>query len=603
MDNTPAPPSSRVRLYKYQPLDATEEIRLIKILPGQFKDKLQIEIHHTPLQVPERSPTQRLRINELRETLPERWQIFETIDRDYLFRNNSTEDTSWDHPNPEIDRALYAPLPDYPDDRFEPKYEALSYTWGDEMPQEAIRVMTSSPPQVTITVANAAEETDGHTELKMRLNLANAIRHLRLPDRRRTLWIDAVCINQSDDKEKSAQVKRIGQIYSLASAVIVWLGHEEDNTVRGLETLSAFGNEVEYTIDYFCFRSPQATHPDWFKKTTVLPFDVDAWIGVVDFLRRAWFQRLWVWQEIQLGNRNRIMMCGKSTKPWATVRKAILALFGHASIPHTVARLIDKRRWLADITTTLDAETIVFSAAMLNCSDDHDKVYGVLNLLDPAITKLITPDYHAPVAKAYKDLVLAVAQSTGTVNLIGVGSLDLTQDIASSWIPNLAKLEEVWTGRWQVSTGVSRAWARCLHGDVLEVHGIVCGTVESVFASDWIPEDITGLPAVLRMLSACKPVAKRLEDGSIDLLDELVRIVCDCFTKDRLPDEASVWDQQEVRNLLEAATGDGDSNDPVDVDLWTRLKARNQGRSLILSDTGLIGKIGAGREKVRAGMF
>lgn len=115
MDNTPAPPSSQVRLYRHQPLDVTEEIRLIKILLGQFEDKLQIEIHHTPLQVPERSSSQRLRIDELRETLPEIWQIFETIENDYLFWNNNTEDTSWDHPNPEIGHVLYAPLPQYPD--------------------------------------------------------------------------------------------------------------------------------------------------------------------------------------------------------------------------------------------------------------------------------------------------------------------------------------------------------------------------------------------------------------------------------------------------------------------------------------------------------
>jgi hypothetical protein len=86
MDNNgSAPPSLGPRPYKYEPLDATEEIRLIEILPGQFIDKLRIEIHQAPLQAPERSPTQRLRINELRETLPESWQVYETIDHDYLF--------------------------------------------------------------------------------------------------------------------------------------------------------------------------------------------------------------------------------------------------------------------------------------------------------------------------------------------------------------------------------------------------------------------------------------------------------------------------------------------------------------------------------------
>lgn len=137
---------------------------------------------------------------------------------------------------------------------------------------------------------------------------------------------------------------------------------------------------------------------------------------------------------------------------------------------------------------------------------------------------------------------------------------------------------------------------------MLEVHGVVCGTVESVFTPDWTPDSLR-LPTVLQMLSGCNSVAKRLQDCDIDLIDELVRIVCDCFTKDRLPNKASVWDQHEVRKLLDATSGHGDSNNPIDINLWTRLKARNQGRSLIVSDNGLIGKVGADREMAQAGMF
>jgi hypothetical protein len=93
---------------------------------------------------------------------------------------------------------------------------------------------------------------------------------------------------------------------------------------------------------------------------------------------------------------------------------------------------------------------------------------------------------------------------------------------------------------------------------------LVCGSVESIFTPGWIPEDISRLSALLQMLRDLKPVAKRLQDCNIDLIDELVSILCDCFTKDRLPDDASVWDQQEVRNLLDAALGGGDSNGPMD---------------------------------------
>ncbi|TGO08986.1 hypothetical protein BTUL_0184g00030 [Botrytis tulipae] len=38
------------------------------------------------------------------------------------------------------------------------------------------------------------------------------------------LWVDAICINQSDAIEQAIQVKRMGMIYSSAETVIVWIG-------------------------------------------------------------------------------------------------------------------------------------------------------------------------------------------------------------------------------------------------------------------------------------------------------------------------------------------------------------------------------------------
>lgn len=103
-----------VKLYQYKSLDTPEHIRLIKILPGKLWDDVQIETHHTSLQLPGASLTQRLSITEVRETLPEGWQIFETIERRYLFWNSSTSESSWDHPNPKISRIIYVPLPTFP---------------------------------------------------------------------------------------------------------------------------------------------------------------------------------------------------------------------------------------------------------------------------------------------------------------------------------------------------------------------------------------------------------------------------------------------------------------------------------------------------------
>ncbi|KAK0613702.1 heterokaryon incompatibility protein-domain-containing protein, partial [Immersiella caudata] len=84
-----------------------------------------------------------------------------------------------------------------------PRYDALSYAWGD--------------------VESSLALTLNGSRLHIRRNLENALRHLRLPDEPRFLWIDALCINQTDIGERSHQVQLMGEIYSQATTVRAWI--------------------------------------------------------------------------------------------------------------------------------------------------------------------------------------------------------------------------------------------------------------------------------------------------------------------------------------------------------------------------------------------
>ncbi|PMD32080.1 HET-domain-containing protein, partial [Hyaloscypha variabilis F] len=85
-------------------------------------------------------------------------------------------------------------------------FEALSYVWGRRRQRRAMQLGSSA------RMFSATE------------NLIVALRHLRYPDRTRTLWVDALCINQKDEREKSLQVGMMGSIYSHAERVLIWLG-------------------------------------------------------------------------------------------------------------------------------------------------------------------------------------------------------------------------------------------------------------------------------------------------------------------------------------------------------------------------------------------
>ncbi|CAK7226480.1 hypothetical protein SBRCBS47491_006246 [Sporothrix bragantina] len=88
-----------------------------------------------------------------------------------------------------------------------PKFNALSYTWGD-----------SAPDDPTITLNGVPFE--------VRRNLFDALIFLRHQKDHAVeqFWIDAICINQNDVDERNCQVRIMDQIYFRATAVIVWLG-------------------------------------------------------------------------------------------------------------------------------------------------------------------------------------------------------------------------------------------------------------------------------------------------------------------------------------------------------------------------------------------
>jgi hypothetical protein len=63
-----------------------------------------------------------------------------------------------------------------------PKYEALSYTWGDQLVEERILL-------------------DGKL-FEVGRNLMHALRYLQDPVMNRVLWIDAICIDQRNIPER-----------------------------------------------------------------------------------------------------------------------------------------------------------------------------------------------------------------------------------------------------------------------------------------------------------------------------------------------------------------------------------------------------------------
>lgn len=194
-----------------------------------------------------------------------------------------------------------------------PKYEALSYVWGS----------TKSPKTIFISAHDQLRRTLAVTQ-----NLAQALQYLRLKDDSRVLWIDAICINQEDLVERSKQVKRMADLYQLASRVVIWLGEEKDKSTQALKTFEQLSTKIE--VDFVVnsakpvLNEPSEQH--WADIGQAPPLKKEQWLAMSHLLARPWFERLWIWQEAHLANQQSVVMCGLVEMSWSAFCSSALFL-------------------------------------------------------------------------------------------------------------------------------------------------------------------------------------------------------------------------------------------------------------------------------------
>ncbi len=104
------------------------------------------------------------------------------------------------------------------------EFDALSYVWGSPEELDPANVYLSNPPHEYSIATSELQR------LPILSNLRGALRHLRLPNEDRFVWVDALCINQLDHAKKSQQVPIMGKIYQSAQSVFIWLGEEADDS-------------------------------------------------------------------------------------------------------------------------------------------------------------------------------------------------------------------------------------------------------------------------------------------------------------------------------------------------------------------------------------
>ncbi|KAH7155796.1 heterokaryon incompatibility protein [Dactylonectria estremocensis] len=200
------------------------------------------------------------------------------------------------------------------DDASECLFDALSYTWG---------VTSGDIPDRRVLV----ETHEGTRELGIYRPLELALLNIKA---NRPIFVDQICINQRDDDEKVCQVQLMHDIYAKCAQLLVWLGPETKASTSWLTYMRRVSQEgvmsriigpnkghFMQVFDAVMNPTAQVTGAALEDRDDLLMLlskygEYYPIAGLEDILRRPWFNRLWIIQEVCLAP-NVLFICGSES--------------------------------------------------------------------------------------------------------------------------------------------------------------------------------------------------------------------------------------------------------------------------------------------------
>ena len=351
-----------------------------------------------------------------------------------------------------------------------PWYEALSYVWGSAEHPTPIYVATPNEPQTTLLVTQ---------------NLGVALRYLRLADQTRVMWIDAICIDQTNNEEKGLQVALMGEIYRRATRVVAWLGPQENESDRAMECMLRLGSQIDVDWGSYEMRpSAPSTDPTVADANVNLPWDARELTAVYRLLCRRWFERLWIRQEVFLANSQAIIKCGSREVLWTIFRAALLAAFQKPSVSFELEddlfnRQMFLRGFIHHSEPTLRLLQLRGLYENAFCADPRDRVYGVLAMLhDEEKAFGITPDYSRSMMGLYRDVVTRWLRYYASLDIILQCEFD--EGRRPSWVPDWSTPLHSRTPSQSFASSQLLAWLEVVEQGVLRAAGVSTSRITHV---------------------------------------------------------------------------------------------------------------------------
>lgn len=215
--------------------------------------------------------------------------------------------------------------------QYHPEYEALSYTWADFEGDSSHR--------------GIIHLGDAWHIFPITRNCEAALGRIRSRGGDKLIWVDAICIDQSNNRERTQQVGMMQYIYATAQRVVIYLG------------------------------------------------DLDIEVGdIEEILKAPYFSRIWVIQEVAAG-RHKTVIYGSHEMPWEDFHRATHKRF--ILMGSTVSRglawfdHVDRPR----LHSLDDLFRIMHDTSHSEASDRRDMVFAILGLFMGTVSDGLVADY------------------------------------------------------------------------------------------------------------------------------------------------------------------------------------------------------------------
>jgi hypothetical protein len=295
----------------------------------------------------------------------------------------------------------------------EPRYRAISYVCGDAQRMQDITV-NGRPTSV-------------------RHNCYYALWQASLHYPKSRVWIDALCINQLDLEEKTAQVMMMHEIYCNAAQVLACIGPSDSHS----DVVKQAAEDPDTFVQKLPYR--------WVKN----PVDLDLWNPPLDeassvqffahyseFYMRPYFSRVWILQELAGGHGRTLLLCGQKIWWWSDLRslaKRLSAVHFHGPDgPYKVSfsnQIFNVSAFLVkEPQVEVEFPRCLSRLNSLHCQDIRDRIYSTRTLIDWSLFGQIppVPDYRkSPVDLALQLVGMLVNTELRSVQIIAE-TLDLS---------------------------------------------------------------------------------------------------------------------------------------------------------------------------------